>query len=351
MQTSETQLISSLENQLRERLPSSWVLDIKREPKTPRGRPDAFVHLVSPDGREARLVVEAKTSLEPRNVWHILAQLSRWPDARPFVMARFLSPRAREELVDAGAGYADSTGNVRLVLEEPALFIETTGSASNPWPNERTLPLRSLKGPSAGRVVRALCDFIPPYGIRELATRAGASPSSVSRVVDLLDREALLTRGPRGDVVTVDWVGVMGRWVQDYSFTESNVVQTFLEPRGLDALQRKLAQTNERYAITGSLPAAIVDPVASPRLAAVYVENALSAADFLELRPADAGANVLLVEPFDSVAFERTWKRDDLIFCALSQVAADLLTSPGRGPSEATQLLRWMQENESDWRS
>lgn len=351
MRTSETQLISALEDQLRERLPSSWALDITREPRTARGRPDAFVRVLSPDGREAQLVVEAKTSLEPRNVLTVLAQLARWPEATPFVIAPFLSPRAREELVDAGAGYADSTGNVRLVLDEPALFIETTGATSNPWPAERPLPLRSLKGPSAGRVVRAVCDFRPPYGVRELAARAGASPASVSRVVGLLDREALLTRRPRGEVVTVDWAGVIRRWVQDYTVTDSNQVSTYLEPRGLDALQRKLATAGERYAVTGSLPAASVAPVASPRLAAVYVENTVSAADSLELRPAEAGANVLLIEPFDSVVFERTWKKDDLVLCALSQVAADLLTSPGRGPSEATQLLRWMEENESAWRS
>jgi hypothetical protein len=36
---------------------------------------------------------------------------------------------------------------------------------------------------------------------------------------------------------------------------------------------------------------------------------------------------------------------------ALSQVAADLLTSPGRGPNEAEALMEWMRNNEDSWRA
>jgi hypothetical protein len=35
----------------------------------------------------------------------------------------------------------------------------------------------------------------------------------------------------------------------------------------------------------------------------------------------------------------------------MSQIAADLLTSPGRGPNEAEVLMQWMQENEAAWRT
>jgi DNA-directed RNA polymerase specialized sigma24 family protein len=52
-----------------------------------------------------------------------------------------------------------------------------------------------------------------------------------------------------------------------------------------------------------------------------------------------AGANVMLLVPFDDVVFERTSKRDGLTVVALSQLAVDLLTSPGRGPSEAEAIL------------
>jgi hypothetical protein len=81
----------------------------------------------------------------------------------------------------------------------------------------------------------------------------------------------------------------------------------------------------------------------------VYCENPKALAEHLEARATDAGANLLLLRPFDPVVFERTWSEDGLTFAALSQVAADLLTSPGRGPSEGEGLLRWMGEHTDGW--
>jgi hypothetical protein len=51
------------------------------------------------------------------------------------------------------------------------------------------------------------------------------------------------------------------------------------------------------------------------------------------------------------VVFDRASKRNDLTCAAWSQVAADLLTSPGRGTAEGEDLLRWMKENEREWRA
>ncbi len=69
------------------------------------------------------------------------------------------------------------------------------------------------------------------------------------------------------------------------------------------------------------------------------------------LRLAESGGNVMLVRPFDAVAFARTWADQGLTYAALPQVAADLLTSPGRAPSEGEELLAWMEKNPGAWRA
>lgn len=74
------------------------------------------------------------------------------------------------------------------------------------------------------------------------------------------------------------------------------------------------------------------------------------AAELLELRPADAGANVMLIAPRDQFVFERTVERDSVTYAAPSQIAADLLSSPGRGAAEADTLTEWMGEHEEEWR-
>jgi hypothetical protein len=63
-------------------------------------------------------------------------------------------------------------------------------------------------------------------------------------------------------------------------------------------------------------------PLAPPRLATIYSEDPDRLASALEVQPAEAGANILVLRPYDAVVFERTWSAEGLAFAALSQVAA-----------------------------
>jgi hypothetical protein len=92
-------------------------------------------------------------------------------------------------------------------------------------------------------------------------------------------------------------------------------------------------------------------PIAPARQAALYVEDTLQAAERLKVRPADAGANVILADPFDPVVFDRSTIRDRVRLVAPTQLAVDLLTGPGREPSEGEELLTWMRSNEGAWRA
>lgn len=347
---SEAQLLKQLYNSIRSRLPDSWCVELATAAANRRSRLDSLITISAPDGTQAGVVVEVKSRLEPIDVAQIVGQLRRAgaQEASLLVVAPYIGTRARELLTASGAGYADALGNMRLQLERPAVFIETTGAARNPWAENR--PLHSLKGKAAGRIVRALCDFRPPYGIRDLAERSKAALGSASRVVALLEREALLRRGSRGEVVEVNWSALIRRWTQDYSQTRSNQARTFLEPRGLDALVKKLRETSLPYTVTGSLAAVQMAPVAPARLASLYVNDIDEAAECLTVRQADRGANVLLIAPFDAVVFERTVEREGVTYAAASQVAADLLTSPGRAPQEGDEVLRWMEAHEDVWR-
>jgi hypothetical protein len=92
-----------------------------------------------------------------------------------------------------------------------------------------------------------------------------------------------------------------------------------------------------------------VAPVAPPRLLTLYADRPREVEQALDLRPADAGANVAVLTPFDDVVFERTSVKKGITIAALSQIAVDLMTSPGRGPNEAEALMQWMAENEDAW--
>ena len=224
------------------------------------------------------------------------------------------------------------------------------GETTDPW--SRSGPLKSLKGPGAAAVVRALCDFRPPYTLTELAVRACLPLPTVFRVVNLLVSDALVDKSSqRGPITAVDWQRVLIRWTQDYSVTESNRVLACIDPRGIPAAVEKLKSVGVRYAVSGSLAATRVVLASPTRLLELYAEDPETLSEQLGLSSTDAGANVLVLEPFSSAVFERTLEVEGVVFAAFSQVAADLLTSPGRGPSEAEALIAWMESNEGEWRA
>ncbi len=344
-------LLSAFEQQLRERLPTSWDMKVEAEPYRDGGRPDALVSLTAPDGGSVTLVVQAKAGAYPAQLLEAAEQarhFTRGSSEVPCVLSAFLSPATRALLAKSKVAYADATGNMRIVVERPALFIETSGAEKNPWPDERSI--RSLKGRAAGRVVRGLLDFRPPYSLSRLAELSGSTVASVYRVLEFLETEAVIKREPRGPVTDVDWQRLLRRWVEDYGFTKSNTIEAFLAPRGVSGVVDQFRVLGERYAITGSLAAARFAPAAPTRMAAAYVVNIANAGEALGLHEVDAGANVLLAEPFDNVVFDRTQEVDGIAYAAVSQVAADLLTGPGRGPAEGEEMIQWMARNEDAWR-
>lgn len=344
----EAALISALLAMLKTRMPPSWQARLGPRSKTKAS--DAVVSIDGPDGSKAQIVVETKRWLDPKEIPSVLYQARAFAKGRPLcIVSTFLSPTTQERLREAGVSYLDTYGNVRFVLDRPAIFIETAGAEKGP--KRRDQALSSLKGRAAGRVVRALCDFKPPYGVRELADRSETALGSVARVIELLDKESLIERDARGQVAGVDWARLIRRWTQDYSLTESNETKNFLEPRGLKSLNKKLRALTRPYAVTGSLALAGKPVIAPALLAVVYVDDIEAAASELGLHTVDAGANVILARPFDPVVYDRGVLADGVRAASASQVAADLLTSPGRGPAEAEELIRWMEGNIDGWRS
>jgi hypothetical protein len=344
-----------LTDQVSRRLPSTWRSELS-DRRGQRGV-DAILRLIAPDGSQALLVVEAKASVNARDVPAVLDALRRAPEwepelegqlTQPVVVARYLSPRTRDALVAQGASYADATGNLRLVSSQPAVYIESVGASSDPWRTPER-EIKTLKGRPAARVVRALIDFRPPYGVRELWQLSGTSLASTSRVVDFLDKEALVRRDEKGGIVDVDWPSLLLRWSEDYNFQASNVVSAGFEPRGTQRTVDALSTASDRYALTGSVAAARVAPTAESRLAMVFADDPEELVSELGLRPVGP-PNVLIAKPFDSVVYERAIEADGLRYTSLSQTAADLLTSPGRGPAEGEALVQWMKENEDVWR-
>ena len=362
---SETKLVDTAVKEIGTRLPPRWLLLDRergaavRSPQESIRIIDAIWELRDPDGLSSDIIVEVKANpMEPRLVGSVASQLralshSRYEQtgATPanMLVSTYLSPLTRERLAEAGISYADSTGNIRFTVDRPAVYIETQGADKNPFREER--PLRSLKGRRAARVARGLLDYRTPFGTRELAGETASSAAMISRVSSLLEPDEIITKeSPRGRIVSVDWEALARRWALDYDFASSNILTTWLDPRGTRALFARLRDSEIRYTVTGSFAAYRLAPIAEPRLAALYVDDPETSAQSLGLRPAETGGNVLLVRPFDPVVFERAEYDNGITYARVTQVLLDLIKGPGRGPAEAEALLEWMRDNEDIWK-
>ncbi len=323
---------------LRKRLPRGWTIT----QSTIDTAHD--LALSAPDGRTLFVEVKGARRLEPKAALELARRWQKGSPALLVIVAPFLSSRTREVLAENDFAYLDLAGNVRLVATEPGLFINTTGATQDPNREER--PARSLKGDKAARLIRHLIDIAEFPGVRALADATGVNAGYVSRVLKLLENEAVVERAPSRSV-SIRWEVLLRRWALDAPISSRGDAATFIDPRGVPNALSKLKMV---HAITGSVAAAKIAPVAPPRLATIYVNDIPDAAQLLGLREADSGANICLIAPRDSFVFERTVKRDGLVYAAPSQVAADLLSSPGRGPAEAEALIEWMKAHEEVWR-
>lgn len=341
---------------LQDRLPSGWSAVVSYGvPGENRRRIDAVVELAAPGGSRVQLVAECKRAVVRRDLPAVLEQLESDRAAvpsptMPLLVSRYLSDSVRAWLDENDVSYVDATGNLRLVSRDPAVYLRDRGADRDPWRGPGR-PRGTLRGEPAARVVRALADFCSPMPVTSLVKRSGASTGATYRVLDFLEQEALVTRGARGVVEQVRWRQLLERWSEDYGFQRDNTVSRYLQPRGLPALLTGLAATpGLRYAVTGSLAAQQWANYADPRLATVYVDDVPAAAELLGLREVDSGANILLAAPASAVVFDRSSDLDGVRYAALSQVAVDLLTGPGRSPAEGQALLDWMESNEPAWR-
>ena len=360
MATTENDLVDAAVAWLGESLPDSW--QVGRSQRTMADAPEAAralnaaIDIRANNGTSTTVAVEARRSFSPRDAELLFSGVARSLRALAshipvLVVAPWLSSRTQELLTAEDINYLDLAGNARLQLDNPTVYLKSIGAQRNPAPAARGQA--RVRGPKAGRLVRLLADVLPPYGVREIAATANLNPGYVSRLLDALDREALIDRDRRGPVRSVDVAALLRRWAESYDVFKTNNATAFIAPAGPSAVLERLTQgvDGANVAITGSFAAVRRAPVAAPAFLTLYCDDATAVADELRLLPADAGANVALLRPFDPIVWTRTERDGDLVYAAVSQVAVDCLTGNGRMPAEGEALLGWMAEDESRWRA
>lgn len=364
--TSESALIDALERALRSSLPAAWSVTADRraagDDSRRADRPDAQFVIAAPDGTSAVVQVECKGVVVPRDVERVARQVARY--ARPvteggarvaaMLAAPFVSPTTRAQLDRRGLGWFDLTGNLRLRLDAPAVFLDRAGADRSGFRDPADRLLKSLRGPAAAKVVLELCETTLPVGVRELAERARVGVATSARVLELLDREAAVSRDGDGAVVDVRKRSLVERWAQDYKVMRANDVTATLDPRGLSHALTALSSVDTSVAVTGAAAARAylpegMTPVSPLVSLSLYAEDPVGLMRRLGLKAVERGTNVLVMRAYDDVVHTRSRRMDGVEYAPPAQVVADLLTGAGRSSEEAEQLMTALESREPGW--
>ena len=304
-----------------------------------------MVTIAAYDGTEATVSVVTRDRIEPRDIGRL--PLSEGPK---IVSARWLSPRSRELLRDSQYGFLDQTGNIEVRLRRPALYVRAEGSSSDPNPKPNSGP--TLRGRRVWALMRTLIEVTPPYTAGDLSSALGIDDGYVSRVLQTLAIERLISRRPRGPVTEVQWEPLLRQLATTYSLFDANETSTWIAAAGPDQMLRDAdAAKARRWAVTGSFVASSIAPVAAPAIAIVYTDDPERFAKTTRLLSTTIGANVVLAKPYDPIVFQRGWPNAEFPSVSVTQLAIDLLTGNARMPGEGQLLIDWMRRDPSRWQT
>jgi hypothetical protein len=311
-------------------LPAGWSVAV-----SPGGGASPAWVVTAPDSAQANTDLLVADAPSPREIRPVRA------GAPGVMVARYLSPATRAKLADLAWGYADTTGNIAICLQKPGLVVRVHGADRDPGPRLR--PNRTLKGPRAARLVRALCDAPLPLTLSELGRRTGIDLGYASRLLDWMVQEGFLDRDRRGPVTSVAVRALLGRWAEGYSVLATHRAIGLRDPQGAAGQAERMKALATRYAITGTFAANRLAVFSPRRPMLVYAERPSAVIDGLALVAGDDDADVILLDPVDPFVFERTWSTGGLVFASPSQIAVDLLTGPHDGRPFADDVIAWIE--------
>lgn len=320
-----------------EKVPFLKIKSIERE----KDGIDIFVNL-SLDDKKKILLIEVKSSGQPRMARDAVNQMIRYrntyPDAYLIFMAPYISPQAAEICMKDGVGYLDFASNCFLSFGQ--VYIEQTGKP-NPFRTRRDLV--SLFSPKSSRVLRVLLNNPSRvWKTQEIADEARVSLGQVANVKKLLlDREWITKQD--GFSLSEPWK-LLEEWANVYTYRK-NEVRNFYSLKSILGIEADLAKVCKEkgieYALTGFSGAARFAPAVRYTRAMAYVYNTREdVASLLNLKEVDSGANITILGPYDKGIFYGTQVIEDIRIVSPLQIYLDLKGYKGRGEEAAEVLLR-----------
>lgn len=306
------------------------------------------VQVRTPQGHSHQLLILVKHAVFPGRLREGLRHLreetllssknKRSKPSYPVLASTFLSPRVREICLEEKVGYVDLAGNYHLELNP--LYLEKIVD-KNPFP-ARGRPA-SLFSPISSRIIRVLLEEPKrSWRLSELARVSQVSLGQSSGVTRRLMDEEYVTKEADGLRVKQP-AKLLEAWREQNPMRLNDSVAYYSfeqQPERLMTTVAQLARANRwPYAMTSFAAASLIAPfVRGIVTTSWYVSDGAAVETWvkaLDLRPAESGANVLLLVPYNSGVFYRSREINGITVVGNVQLYLDLSSSPSRGMEQA----------------
>lgn len=325
-----------------DRVPFMKIREILTAPSLLGRRPDFVVRVDAPTGQH-NLVIEAKSSGQPRIAREAIAQLKEYcravPNPYPVFLAPYVTVSTARLCEEEGVGCIDLAGNCRLSFGQ--VYIER-GGRENPF--SETRELRSLYSAKSERIIRVLLTRPrESWKVEALSNEAGVSLGLVSKVKRILEQREWLTLQSTG-IQLRDPETVLAEWAREYRYAKHRTTDYYSFVSGVELEERVAAaaeSSGSRIALTGFSAAARYAPTVRSQRSMIYFQgNSAEVAETLELKPVPSGANLTLIQPYDEGVFYREELRDGIPLVCPVQAYVDVINQSGRGAEAAEAILR-----------
>ncbi|MCY4387187.1 MAG: SIR2 family protein [Desulfurellaceae bacterium] len=315
--------------------------DIKVDVAPQRGgiRPDAIVTIKN-EGKERQILVEAKTSAEPRYLRHAIIQLQQFLEKLSIsygvILAPSISERGRKICEENNVGYVDLAGNALVKFD--GIYIKT--AAQQRAAKRRRGRIKTLFAPVSTRLIRAL--LVEPkraWKLKELAETVHMSIGQAYKVKQELFNNEFIEFDQKKRLVLKDPSGLLDAWREAYRY-ENNAPRSLFSLDKIPALEERVKQYCDTkkigYALTLFTGADRCAPFIRHSMTALYFAGDIEAfQQELDLKPVDTGANIFLLTPYDEGVFYGLQEVEGYHVVSAVQLYLDLYSYGGRGREQA----------------
>lgn len=312
--------------------------------------PDLEVIIKSPHINQ-RIWIALKSLGTPKEVREGVNQLQLYKshntDIYGLVLAPYISKRSAEICKEAGIGFLDLSGNCWISFD--SIFLNRE-NMPNKYPIETSLS--SLYSPKTERVLRVLLTYpFKAWKTTLLAEEANISQGMITHIRRRLEEEEWVEKHEIGFSLSHP-DELLQNWSKHYEFKEHKQF-SFYTMNSLPEIELKIRRVcNEKNiacAVTAFSAANRLAPMVRGQRSTIYIsKNIEDLADEVSIKKVDTGANLILVQPYDSGVFWNAQDEQGVVVVTPIQLYLDLKQMSGRGDEAADFLYREVIEKQ--WR-